>query len=139
MSRVAQRRREQQDRCNRANALIQVIASTGRQFLRHESQVSSFHLDERGRLWLTDRYSGKVIDTHRDASRWKGFTCGGTLKALCESLRDYVLHGRRFALTGRHWAYGEAMEQVLSAARALGILAPPEEEFFLLSLNEASA
>lgn len=126
-----------QDRCNRANALLQVIASTGSRFFRHGSRVSQFYLDGRGRLWLNDRWNRKPVYTHYKGE-WKHFSQGGTLKALCEALRDFVIHGKRFTFTGRHWGYGEDMSAVISAARALEILpAEPEpaEEFFLLSLK----
>ncbi len=122
---------EKQDRVDRVNALVVVIAACGRQFFQHKNRVARMEIDERGCLWWTDQYSGVRIYTHKEG-RWRGFTNGGTLKSLVEALRDYVRTGEPLGPYfgpwphrvggGDLWGYGEeAMERVRNAAALLEI------------------
>ena len=120
-------------RARKANALIEVIAGCGRRFFHYQGRVSSFELDARGRIWLIDNYTEARIYTHK-TGRWRGFALGGTLKSLCEVLRDWIM-GRRpwlapktfgpwpeWVCGGDLWGYGDDMQHVRSAAQALGIV-----------------
>ncbi|HDR9065509.1 TPA: hypothetical protein ACU967_002267 [Burkholderia contaminans] len=123
------------DRAVHANTLIKIIASHGRRFFYSESknQYARIELDERGRVWFIDYYTGKRIYTHR-SGHWNGFTSGGTLKSLVEDMRDYITFGMRIAPwkiappreNGSNiWGYpAEAAEAVRKAALALPIIAP---------------
>lgn len=126
---------EQERRQAAANELLRVIASCGRRFFHHEDRISRLELDDRGRVWLHDKYTGARIYTHRDG-RWRGFSEGGTLQGLIKALRDYVKRGTKLhSLTfgpwpkwycgGALWGYGEDMEKVRDAARQLGIIECP--------------
>lgn len=112
-----------QERVVEANKVIEVISRHGRRFFRHEDRVSRFELDAQGRVWLIDKYSNKRVYTHYPY-RWRNFTEGGTLKCLCEDLRDYIRTGtpiRRawfgpfpdWRCEGDPWGYGaKGMEAV---------------------------
>ena len=115
-------------RANRANQFISVIASCGRRFFHYEARVSSFEVDDQGRIWFVDAYSQMRIYTH-NRYKWKGFTNGGTIRTLVEDLRDYIRTGERPVLNigpwpkhlcdGDLWGYGDAMQQVRTAAQNL--------------------
>lgn len=118
-------------RCKTANELLLIISAHGRRFFYDSGSVCRMHVDLRGRVWFRDAYSGRSIYTHY-RGRWRGFTHGGTLKALVESLRDFIT-GRRKTLPLGHlgpwpetvcrgdlWGYGgAAMCRVRAAAYAL--------------------
>lgn len=122
---------DQQERVAKVNELIRVIASHGRKFFAHGENVTRFEIDARGRVWLTDHYSGKRIYTHYEG-RWRGFTNGGTLKFLCVAFRDFITRGvpvpshhfgpwPQWMCEGDPWAYGDDILPVREAASRLGI------------------
>lgn len=86
-----------QQRVEICNAILKICASHGRRFFSQDAdqprmtnpRISEFSLDDRGRIWFTDRYSGKRIYVAYKY-RWRGFTEGGTLRSLVESMRDYI-------------------------------------------------
>ena len=117
------------------NVFMQAMAGHGRKFFRHGDSVSWLEMDVRGRIWFFDSYSRKRIYTHY-RGRWKGFTNGGTLKALVEALRDYVMTGKKLSqgrlwwpdwyCNGDLWGYGEeGMEPVRHVAITLGLVEAP--------------
>lgn len=111
-----------------ANAFLTAVARCGRQFFRHSDSVSLFEVDNRGRVWFHDAYSKKRIYTNYRYA-WRGFTEGGTLRALVERLRDYIRTGAHPRLplgpwpahycNGDLWGYGTDMQQVRDAAERL--------------------
>lgn len=120
-------RAEKSARLEQANEFIRLIASCGRQFFHHEGCVSQLEIDARGRVWLRDKYSGKLVYTHYEQGRWRGFSEGGTLRALIIALRRYVCHStpvpRWFfgegCYDGNRWGYdAESMGRVRTAAEA---------------------
>lgn len=122
---------DQQQRLKSANEFIRVIASCGRNFLSSNSDLKNksdhpfvcfLELDDRGRVWFTDRYNKKRIYTHYPG-RWRGFSEGGTLKMIIEQLRDFVKKSSTMRAEGfsNHWGYGEDILIVKNAAIALGI------------------
>lgn len=121
-----------QDRLCKANILIGVIASCGREFFRHDNRVAHFKFNNQKRIFFRDDYSNKLIYTHKKG-RWKGFTHGGTLKSLIEKLRDYIKDGTKLnpkvfgpwpdhICRGDLWGYRRDMVQVRKAAVLLGIV-----------------
>ena len=128
-----------QERLEAANEFIKVIASCGRNFLSSNSDirnkeakpfVSFMEIDKRGRVWFTDYYTKKRIYTHYDG-RWRGFTSGGTLKMIVESMRDFITKGSTMRAGyfqpemdngfGNPWGYGEDILIVKDAAIKLGL------------------
>ena len=119
-----------EDRLEKANDLLQAIASCGRRFFFHsdDGAVSRLELDHRGRVWLIDHYSKRRVYTHDERSKWRGFTNGGTLRALICDLRDFVVRGELLhpGVLGfgrdNHWAYGGDLAIVQDAAIRLGLV-----------------
>lgn len=113
----------QEDRLDMANKVIEIIGSHGRRFLRHENHGFTKMDLEKGRVYVTDCYTGKRFraDPESDWSK-KGFSSGGTMKRLVADLAEFVETGNpiprgHFALRtysyGDLWAYGEeAMNNV---------------------------
>jgi len=123
---------ERAQRVENVNKLIEVIATCGRKFFGHEGRVSKMEVDVRGRVWFTDAYNNKRIYIHNQG-RWRGFTGGGTLKSLVESLKNYISHNKQLwplafgpwkqcVCDGDLWGYGDDMDKVRKAAFDLGII-----------------
>lgn len=121
-----------EQRLNRANQLIGVIANYGRRFFYHEGRIGRFELGDRGRVWWIDAYSQARIYTHYRGP-WRRFTGGGTLKALICNLRDYITKGTPLPphtlgpwpdwyCGGDLWGYGDDMAHVREAASELGLI-----------------
>jgi hypothetical protein len=126
------------ERLGHANALIEVISRHGRRFFRNRESgaIARLELDARGRVWLIDEYRGaRVYVAYR--GRWRGFSHGGTLQNLVESLHHYIqrgdlLHPEYIAPTrmdpknGDIWGYGfEAAATVRAEAHALPLFQRP--------------
>ena len=131
-----------QQRVEHANALILVISRHGRRFFYNAAadRTAYLELDHRGRVWFIDDYRGSRIYTHPTGftSRWRGFSHGGTLRSLVESMRDYIVTGKRMDrwriatersfTNGDIWGYGkEAAQAVRTEAFALPIMESAEE------------
>lgn len=81
-------------RCDQVNAVIRIIASHGRRFFHHKGTTARMVVADNGRIWFVDDYSGKAIYTHTSpCARWRGFSHGGTLRALVVQFRDYIRLG----------------------------------------------
>lgn len=130
-----------QERVEHANQLIRIIGSHGRRFFYRPAADRYARIELRnGRVYFIDDYSGRAIYTHRTGftSRWRGFTHGGTLRALVEDMRDYITDGtpvpawkivikQRGAsgLEGNVWGYdAESAQAVRDAAYQLPIIGP---------------
>lgn len=89
-------------RCKQVNQVIEIIGAHGRRFFFSESnqRYAKLEVDQRGKVWLIDDYTGKRVFTHPTTwgSRWKGFSHGGTLRALIERFRDYICEGKPMPL-----------------------------------------
>ena len=118
-------------RAAKANEFIAVIASCGARHFSYIGRPSSFEIDQRGLVWFRDSYSMRCICTHRTHGRWKGFTNGGTMRALVIHLRDYIMTGEPQPLNlgpwpdwlcgGDLWDYGKDMDGVRLTALRLGL------------------
>ena len=120
-----------QDRLKAANEFIQVIASCGRKFFEHKGFISTLELSPTGRVFFIDYYTKKRIYTHRKYCRWDGFTSGGTMKMMVESMRDFITKGATMRAEyfqadmgngfSNPWGYGEDILIVRDAAIRLGL------------------
>jgi hypothetical protein len=91
---------EKSERLKHANELIKIIGSHGRRFFWNKENDRYARLElRRGMVYFIDDYTEKAVFTHKTAiaSRWKGFSHGGTLRSLIEDMRDYVIHGTKIA------------------------------------------
>lgn len=114
-----------------ANALIETIASKGLRFFAHKGRVSRLELDSRGRVWLIDKFTQKRVYTHY-RWEWRGFSEGGTLRAVIEALRDFIKRETQMTsgfgpwpknyCNGNLWGYGDDMAEVRGRAIELGVL-----------------
>lgn len=122
-------------RLDHANRLIEVIAAHGRRFFysAKHGRHARVEVDRRGHVWWVDDYTGRRIYTHRTpfGNNWRGFSHGGTLRALAEAIRDYITTGTRIhrwriappMSYGDLWGYGpEAAVAVQVAAFVLPIM-----------------
>lgn len=125
-----------QQRAEQVNQAIKIIGSHGRRFFynKDHNRFARMEVDERGKVWFIDDYSGKRIYTHKTGfgSRWKGFTHGGTLRSLVEEFRIYISRGlkvwpgvlgpERLSDGSNIWGYPEDdMQAVRKAASALPV------------------
>lgn len=127
---------DKQQRLKNANEFIEVIAGCGRNFFSHEGFVSTLELSPAGRVFFIDYYTKKRIYTHRLYCRWNGFTSGGTMKRLIESLRDFVTKGHTLTASyfqpvmgnglSNPWGYKDDILKVRDAAIRLGIALPTQ-------------
>lgn len=126
-------------RLEAANNMLKAIASCGRKFFAYQDRVSQFEVDERGRVWLIDKYTQKRIYTHYEG-RWRGFSDGGTLHGVIVRLRDFITQGKPLPPTifgpwpdwickGDLWGYGDAMKTVRQAAKEFQIVAEPKSTY----------
>ena len=123
---------EKTERLAKANQAIEIIARFGRKFFSHHLFITRLELDQRGLVWLIDGYSHKRIYPYGN-HRWKGFSEGGTLRALIIALRNYISKGDlvppqhfgpwpKWYSEGEPWGYGEDMVKVREEVGKLGIL-----------------
>jgi hypothetical protein len=123
-----------------ANEFIQVIANCGRQFFRNTGAGHDAYLTLNARaniVWLYDDYTGARINTAKDG-QWDGFSHGGTLKGLVESLRDFVLKGSNMRYGyfqpemdngfNNPWGYGADILIVRDEGVRLGLIKLPVEQ-----------
>lgn len=124
-----------QQRVEHVNQAIRIIGAHGRRFFFNQvaDRYASMEVDQRGKVWFIDDYSGKRIFTHETVwgGRWRGFTHGGTLHDLVKEFRDYIRTGEplhpgylgpeRFD-DSNIWGYDEAgMKAVREQAGALPV------------------
>ena len=120
-----------EERLKNSNEFIKVIASCGRFFFQHNGFISTLELSPTGRVFFIDSYTKKRIYTHRKYVRWDGFTNGGTMKRLVESMRDYITKGTQMRAAyfqpemdngfENPWGYGDDILKVREAAVRLGL------------------
>lgn len=126
-------------RADHVNQAIKIIANHGRRFFYSQAvnRYASMEVDQRGKVWLTDEYTGKRIFTHKTVwgGRWRDFSHGGTLRSLVEAFRDYIRTGEplhpgylgpeRFD-DSNIWGYDEeGMKAVREQAGALPVFRQP--------------
>lgn len=124
-----------QDRLKAANEFIQIIAGCGHQYFLHKSSgiIARLDLDPEGKVWITDEYTLKRVNTH-NKNDWPGFNHGGGLRAFIQSIRDFIVSGstiRAIYFTpakpgereNNYWGYeDEALLIVREAGLRLGLI-----------------
>lgn len=119
-----------ESRCELANELIQLIASTGRQFFNHEEiagRIGRFEL-RKGRTYFIDGYLGKPIYAYENRFFRQKFTEGGTMQALVMDIAEWIRTGKATnAKNGYggvycdHWGYSdEDMKKVREKSIEIG-------------------
>lgn len=119
-----------ESRCELANDLIRLIASTGRQFFNYEENggsIGRFELRS-GRTYFIDGYLGKSIYAYENRFFRQKFTEGGTMQALILDIAEWIRTGKATnAKNGYggiycdHWGYpDEDMKKVREKAIEIG-------------------
>ncbi|MEQ7200993.1 MULTISPECIES: hypothetical protein [Enterococcus] len=119
-----------ESRCELANELIRLIASTGRQFFNYEENggsIGRFELRS-GRTYFIDGYLGKSIYAYENRFFRQKFTEGGTMQALILDIAEWIRTGKATnAKNGYggiycdHWGYpDEDMKKVREKAIEIG-------------------
>ena len=123
-------RMSKESRCELANELIRLIASTGRQFFNYEENggsIGRFELRS-GRTYFIDGYLGKSIYAYENRFFRQKFTEGGTMQALILDIAEWIRTGKATnAKNGYggiycdHWGYpDEDMKKVREKAIEIG-------------------
>lgn len=134
-----------------ANQVIAAISAHGRRFFycSQHDRISRFEIDDRGRLWLRDKWTdGRVYLAYR--GNWRLFSDGGTLRRLIEKLAIYIRTGEPLMSSlfgpwpdwicdGDLWGYGsEAMASLrteLQKSPAISFPAPRSREASISQLG----
>lgn len=124
-------------RTEHANELINLIAAHGRRFFYCKSTGKTAHFSLiKNRVYFNDDYTGKAIMI-RQTKDWKGFSHGGTLRALIEKIAEYIRTGNQIYIgwigpetsftNGNIWGYTEEeMTKTRTEALKLSIIKQPE-------------
>ena len=127
-----------ESRCELANELIRLIASTGRQFFNYEENggsIGRFELRS-GRTYFIDGYLGKSIYAYENRFFRQKFTEGGTMQALILDIAEWIRTGKATnAKNGYggiycdHWGYpSQDMATIQQRAKEIGFTAGLEED-----------
>ncbi|MGC7931280.1 hypothetical protein ACP3VS_22000 [Lysinibacillus sp. VIII_CA] len=126
-----------QHRLNTVNNLIRYISERGHRYFYtnstlHESNVESvaYMKLKNGRLYFVDNYTKHevpVLDNGRD---WKGFSHGGTLRALVLDFAEFIRTGKWSngsngygGLYCSHWGHSDEIQQeIINYAKDIGYL-----------------
>lgn len=87
---------EKQERVKHANAVLRAMGSYGRHFFYSETKdrFAEIVIDAQGRLRIVDDYTGQSVLIVKQG-RWRGFSHGGTCRAVVEDLANYVRTGKK--------------------------------------------
>ncbi|MEZ8292314.1 hypothetical protein AB6D11_00510 [Vibrio splendidus] len=87
---------EQWKRCHHANAFLQILASSQRQFFRHRAsgRVASMVVDRDGQVWFKDHANECLMSTSTE-NGFKGFSSGGNLQNLIRYIAEYIREGTK--------------------------------------------
>lgn len=119
-------------RADNVNQLLEVVGSCGRKFFHYQGRYGKIEVDERGRLWFVNEYSLSKVYLHY--RYWdRGFGHGGTLRALVDDLKKYIMTGNpinryhfgpwsQTICEGDLWGYGEDIVMVRAEAFERGII-----------------
>jgi hypothetical protein len=111
-----------QQRLERTNRFIAIVANQGRKFFRTNDYVSEFALIGTDKLVFIDNYTRTPIDITQ-SGRWNGFSHGSTLKDFVISLGGYIDTGvsPKLNLANDPWGYGKDMNTVCAAVTIIGL------------------
>lgn len=120
-------------RAQRANDLLETIASCGRKFFAYPDQhgISRFEVDAHNRIWFIDGYTGMRLYLHKFWGR--DFSEGGALRGIINLLKRFITNGEhmpsshfgpwpKWLCNGDVWGYGSDMQIIRDKARELGII-----------------
>ena len=118
------------DRIDVVNQLIKTIASLGRKFFNHKSNIA-YVFEKNKRLYMKNEYNGaEMCLSTRYCHPSRMWHHGGTLWALVQDFKEYIITGKRKNGTNGYgglycpyWGYPEDdMEAIVTKAKELGYL-----------------
>ncbi|QUH21917.1 hypothetical protein [Alkaliphilus sp. B6464] len=128
----------QLERIEKINELIKVIGDTDRKFFNYNGCYSRFVVQGK-KLFYIDKYTEKRIYPYQ-SSKHIGFSDGGTLWALINDFREWIIKGKRSngnngygGLYCTSWGYSIAgMDKVISKAKEIGYLNNTDPTFRMM-------
>lgn len=115
--------KEQIKRMNDINELIKLIASTDRSifYCKSKDRVASFRF--KTKLFFIDDYTGEYVYPYERGRRVEGFSHGGNMWQLVNSMREFIITGRYGDLRDYKeiWAYSrEGCEKIRQKSKEIG-------------------
>lgn len=124
-----------------ANKLIKIISTYGRRFFYNakHNRVAEMKIAPSGHIYIIDDYTGKAVYTAY-RGHWNGFSHGGTLRDLIQTLANYIRTGERLSINwigpermrstdGNIWGYApDEMEKCRAEAFTCDAIRPLEEK-----------
>lgn len=126
-----------EERLETINQLIKFISERGRKFFYTKDTIDKENVDsvaymklKNGRIYFVDNYTLHeiaVINNYRD---WKGFSHGGTLRALVLDFAEFIRTGKCTngnngygGLYCSHWGHSDDIQQeIIDYAKKIGYL-----------------
>ncbi|UAL46822.1 hypothetical protein K7887_18445 [Sutcliffiella horikoshii] len=120
---------QKEERLEAINKLIQFISERGRRFFETRGNLAFMKM-KNGRIYFVDDYTQREIPVIKSYYDWKGFSHGGTLRALVLDFAEYVRTGNYTngnngygGLYCRHWGHSEVVQQeIIDYAKQVGFL-----------------
>ncbi len=132
--------KKKQERLEKANQLIELIANRGRRFFFDErsGRTARFEIAANGRLYFRDDYTWELLPlSHMQSCKWQiKFSGGGTLKRFVEVLAEYIRFEAShiayvlgpwpewYSNNGDVWGYGDEMGDLREFALSAGMYLP---------------
>lgn len=118
------------------NQLIKFISERGRRFFYtnrtiHEDVESVAYMKlKNGRLYFVDNYTKEEVYVIDNGYDWKGFSHGGTLRALVMDFGEFIRTGKysdgKYGYGGlhcSHWGHSaEIQQEIIEYAKEIGYL-----------------
>lgn len=116
-----------QQRCDQANAFLEVISLKGRQLFYSPvyERTAHFYVNKHQIIVFIDHVTGMQVAPMISTEKWIGFSYGDTARDLVLALTDYIGLGIKVpkAQLEKEWGYSAAdMQAVRDAAIKMGIL-----------------
>ena len=128
---------EKEIRLEKANKLLEKIASCGRNFFYYDKDdTTAKFLLKNNRVYFMDQYTKKEMLTYNYRQLKRHFNNGGTMRALVMDISEWIRTGKYTngnngygGLFCPHWGYSKAdMLEIQELARGIGYLKEREAE-----------
>lgn len=146
--------RKQTERMIEINNLIELIskediklnpnASSYPFFSVEDNRYSRFFIGSNNKkLFFFDKYTGETIYPYSN-SKWRGFSSGGTMRRLVETMREWIISGNPtdygclyVPYWGSYWSI-ESRQKIIDFGKQIGYIKQESESYlsYLLSLPE---
>lgn len=126
-----------EERLETINKLIRFISEHGRRFFYSNTTVNMSNVDsvafmklKNGRIYFVDDYTRREIAVINNYHKWKGFSSGGTLRALILDFAEFIRTGKYTngnngygGLYCTHWGHSDEVQQeIINYAKEIGYL-----------------